>query len=188
MADIDARHTRAGQGAALQLACELGADEPFGLDAYVLFRGGPVADQELAALPLGILPAFPQGIVEVAGATYWLDAALFEGGGGLLYRWAPVHGPVEPHDPHLCWEADCRSLPCVELARWELEQSLEAGEFLPCRLPREHVANRCDCCQAAPTRYNPVTIVAGAPADLENGPSAAEMPTTLCEACARLGF
>jgi hypothetical protein len=67
--------------------------------------------------------------------------------------------------------------------RWCFEQACEDGFYLPMPLPRTDEGNLCDACGGPPTAENPTWRYAGQQADLENGPSERELPTTLHEMC-----
>lgn len=67
--------------------------------------------------------------------------------------------------------------------RWCFETACEDGFYLPVHLPRDNEHNRCDACGGLPTAEQPIWRYAGQQADLENGPSPRDLPTTLHEMC-----
>lgn len=83
------------------------------------------------------------------------------------------------HHPLACEDRYCAAPECVAY----LSYCLDGTPPLAMPSDPEHPANRCDACGCAPTPTNPTTTWPGAPADVENGPSAADLPYTLCEAC-----
>lgn len=85
----------------------------------------------------------------------------------------------DEHDVQWCEVRDCPHPDCVAYDRYCTDMVLEHEPPPPMDVDRLSPFNRCNICDGPPTNDNPVTIVPGQPADLENGPSERDLPLML---------